>query len=45
MYPSRADYVRRWSAAVEALVAAGSLRPEDAPAMVARGETVRLPVA
>jgi hypothetical protein len=45
LYPSRADYARRWSAAVEALVEAGSLRPEDAPAMLARSETVPLPVA
>jgi hypothetical protein len=42
-YVDRADYERRWHAAVEALVASGALRPEDAPAMHARVADVRLP--
>ena len=31
LYPSRAEFTRRWDAAVDALVATGALRPEDAP--------------
>jgi Alpha/beta hydrolase domain len=42
-YPSRADYERGWHGAVDALVASGALRPEDAPAMHARVADVRLP--
>ena len=42
-YTSRADYEARWSAAVDALVASGALRPEDAPTMRARVAEVRLP--
>ncbi|HEX5586246.1 MAG TPA: alpha/beta hydrolase domain-containing protein [Acidimicrobiia bacterium] len=45
LYPDRATYVERWSAAVDALVASGALRPEDAPEMKSRGEDVTLPVA
>jgi hypothetical protein len=44
LYPTRATYLDRWHAAVDALVASGALRPEDAPEMHARGETVVLPV-
>jgi hypothetical protein len=43
-FPTRAAYRARWRDAVDALVAAGALRPEDAPAMKARGDTVDLPV-
>jgi Alpha/beta hydrolase domain len=42
-YASRAEYERGWIAAVDALVASGALRPEDAPAMRARVADVRLP--
>jgi hypothetical protein len=42
-YPSRAQYEEAWNAAVDALVASGALRPEDAPAMRARVTDVRLP--
>ncbi len=42
-YPSRADYEARWTTAVDALVASGALRPEDAPTMRARVADVRLP--
>lgn len=44
MYPTRAEYVERWSSAVDALVVSGALRPEDAPTMLARVEQVVLPV-
>jgi len=44
LYPSRPEFTRRWDAAVDALVATAALRPEDAPAMKARGELVRLPI-
>jgi hypothetical protein len=42
-YASRADYERGWNDAVDALVASGALRPEDAPAMRARVVDVALP--
>jgi hypothetical protein len=42
-FPTRAAYVARWHEAVDALVATGSLRPEDAPAMKARAGGVSLP--
>lgn len=42
-YTSRAEYERGWDAAVDALVASGALRPEDAPAMRERVADVRLP--
>ncbi len=42
-YTSRADYQARWSAAVDALVASGALRPGDVPAMRARAAEVALP--
>ena len=42
-YAGRADYEARWNAAVDALVATGALRPEDAPAMRARVADVALP--
>lgn len=42
-YPRRDDYERGWHAAVDALVASGALRPEDAPAMHARVAEVHLP--
>jgi hypothetical protein len=44
-YPSRAVYEERWCAAVDALVASGALRPDDAPAMKVRAHDVVLPVA
>jgi hypothetical protein len=44
-YPSRAAYEERWCAAVDALVASGALRPDDAPAMKVRAHDVVLPVA
>ncbi|WP_051684136.1 alpha/beta hydrolase domain-containing protein [Blastococcus sp. URHD0036] len=37
-YGSRAEYLAQWTAAVESMVEAGTLLPEDAPAMLARGE-------
>jgi len=43
LYSSRADYLARWSAAVDSLVESGALRPADAPDMKARGEGVHLP--
>jgi len=43
LYSSRADYLARWSAAVDSLVDSGALRPDDAPGMKARGEDVHLP--
>jgi hypothetical protein len=42
-YASRHDYEAAWHAAVDALVASGALRPEDAPAEHARVADVRLP--
>jgi hypothetical protein len=42
-YASRDDYERGWHTAVDALVASGALRPEDAPALHARVVDVRLP--
>jgi hypothetical protein len=42
-YTSRAEYETRWSAAVDALVASGALRPEDGPSMRARVTEVTLP--
>ena len=44
LYPDRAVYEDRWVAAVDALVASGALRPEDAPAMKARAADVELPL-
>jgi Alpha/beta hydrolase domain len=44
LYPTRAGFVDRWRAAVDALVNTGALRPQDAPAMQARAEAVELPV-
>ncbi len=43
-YPSRSAYRERWCAAVDALVASGALRPEDAAAMRARADDVELPI-
>jgi hypothetical protein len=43
-FPTRAAYVARWHDAVDALVATGALRPEDAPAMKARVDQVSLPL-
>jgi hypothetical protein len=43
LYASRAAFIQRWDSAVEALVGAGSLRPEDAPAWKERGNEVALP--
>jgi hypothetical protein len=43
LYRDRAAYVAQWCDAVDALVDSGALRPEDAPAMKARGDTVPLP--
>jgi Alpha/beta hydrolase domain len=43
-YPSRECYQQGWDAAVDALVTTGALRPEDAPALRARGADVRLPL-
>jgi hypothetical protein len=45
LYPTRAQFLDRWRAAVDRLVLAGALRPQDAPAMKARGDTVELPVS
>jgi hypothetical protein len=42
-YTSREQYEDGWNAAVDALVASGALRPEDAPAMRARVADVHLP--
>ena len=44
MYPSRQSFAERWRRAVDALVVAGAIRPEDAGAMVQRLDDVRLPV-
>jgi hypothetical protein len=38
LYPTRAVYRARWFEAVDALVATGALRPEDAPALRERAE-------
>jgi hypothetical protein len=38
LYPSREAFVQRWTDAVDALVATGALRPEDADAMKARAQ-------
>ena len=43
LYPSRVAYVGRWHAAVDALVGAGALRPEDAPEMKARADEAAPP--
>ena len=43
-FPTRAAYVARWHDAVDALVATGALRPEDAPATKARVDEVSLPL-
>jgi Alpha/beta hydrolase domain len=43
-FPTRAAYVARWHDAVDALVATGALRPEDAPTMKARADEVSLPM-
>lgn len=42
-YASRAQYEQGWNDAIDALVATGALRPQDAPAMRARVADVRLP--
>jgi Alpha/beta hydrolase domain len=42
-FRDRADHDARWVAAVDALVASGALRPDDAPAMGARAASVALP--
>ncbi len=44
-YPDRATYTARWCSAVDRLVTAGALRPEDAPAMKERARDVVLPIA
>jgi hypothetical protein len=44
LYPTRAAYLRRWNEAVDALVASGAVRSEDAPRLKARGEAVELPL-
>ena len=38
LYPSRQTFIDRWHQAVDALVTAGALRPEDGPAMRARAD-------
>lgn len=38
LYRSRAEYLTRWAAAVRSMVEAGTLLPEDLPAMLRRGE-------
>ena len=43
MYPSRGPFEAQWRRAVDALVAAQAIRPEDAAAMHQRVEGVRLP--
>jgi hypothetical protein len=45
LYPTRADFVGRWRQAVDHLWESGAILAEDAPAMKARGEEIRLPVA
>jgi Alpha/beta hydrolase domain len=45
LYPNRAEFSARWKGAVDRLIEAGTLLPEDAAAMIARGDEVRLPVA
>jgi hypothetical protein len=42
-YADRAEYESGWNTAVDALLASGALRPEDAPDMRARVADVRLP--
>lgn len=44
LYPTRSEFLERWDAAVDQLVASGALLPEDAPEARARAETVDLPV-
>ena len=44
LYPDRAAYVECWTAAIDALVTSGALRPEDASEMKARVDTIELPV-
>jgi hypothetical protein len=43
LYPSREHFIQRWEAAVDALVGAGTLRPEDAPGYKQRADEVVLP--
>jgi hypothetical protein len=43
LYPSRAELTERWDAAVDALVDAGVLRPEDVPGFKQRANEVVLP--
>ncbi|MET0628642.1 MAG: alpha/beta hydrolase domain-containing protein [Acidimicrobiia bacterium] len=43
LYRDRAAYVAQWRDAVDALVESGAVRPDDASAMKARGDTVPLP--
>jgi hypothetical protein len=42
-YRTRAGYLAVWSAGVDAMAASGTLRPEDAADMKARGAAVALP--
>ncbi len=43
LYSSRAEYLEYWNSAVDVLLDTQALRPEDAPAMRARGDDVELP--
>ena len=45
LYPDRTAFTERWDAAVDELVASGSLRPEDAPAMKDRAAGFAVPPA
>jgi hypothetical protein len=44
LYPSRQVFERQWCDAVDALVDAGAIRPEDGAAMRSRADTVPLPL-
>ncbi len=43
LYPSRQEFNQRWALAVDALLDAGALRPEDGPAYKQRANEVVLP--
>jgi Alpha/beta hydrolase domain len=45
LYPTRAEFLTRWGQAVDNLLDSGAILVEDAPATIARGAEVRLPVA
>jgi Alpha/beta hydrolase domain len=43
LYPSKKEFIRRWESAVDSIVEAGVLRPEDGPDYKRRGNDVALP--